>query len=342
MANKQPLMDHGHESKRWTDSSQSIESKIHDACCKNETQKVTQFLLERRNDINAKKLDQLGSLFAAIDNDNFLIVDGLLGIGCNSNAKNSNGKPALFVALENGNMCIARSFFYRGAKVGSILISAIRKGLSEIVEKVLELRVDIDTVKDKMGYTPLYLAIDKNNLEIVKLLLKHNVNANRRDKFDRTPLLFAISKGNSQIVKELVSNGAEVDGKNSLGMTPFMKAWTDNQMDIAKILLDHGADVDFCWHDRSTTLHFEATYGNLENVRFLLKHNANINAVDNDKDTPLHLATRNDHAEVVKLLLSSGGNDLIIRNQDGNIAFESAFAKNNIEIAKMMAYHERF
>ena len=340
MANKQPLFEHKGGS--LTNSSNEVELKIHEACCKNETQKVTHFLLRRRNDIDAEKLDEFGSLFVAINNNNFLIVDGLLGIGCNSNAKNSNNKPALFVALENGNMCIASSLINHGAKFGSILTSAIRKGLSEIVEKVLELRVDIDTVKDKMGYTPLYLAIDKNNLEIVKLLLKHNVNANRRDKFDRTPLLFAISKGNSQIVKELVSNGAEVDGKNSLGMTPFMKAWTDNQMDIAKILLDHGADVDFCWHDRSTTLHFEATYGNLENVRFLLKHNANINAVDNDKDTPLHLATQNDHAEVVKLLLINGGNDLNVRNEEGNTAFESAIAENHFKVSKIIAFHDNF
>ena len=129
MANKQPLMDHGHESRRWTDSSQSIESKIHKACCKNETQKVTHFLLRRKKDINAKKLDEFGSLFVAIDNDNFLIVDGLLGIGCNSNAKNSNGKPALFVAIIKGNMCIASSLLNHGAKFEKILFSAIRNCL---------------------------------------------------------------------------------------------------------------------------------------------------------------------------------------------------------------------
>ena len=76
MANKQPLLEH--EGGSWTDSSERIKSKIHEACCKNETH----FLLERRNDIKAKKLNQLGSLFVAINNDNLQILDGLLYIGC--------------------------------------------------------------------------------------------------------------------------------------------------------------------------------------------------------------------------------------------------------------------
>ena len=56
MANKQLE----HEERRRTDPSKGIESKIHEACCKNDTQKVTNFLLG--NDINAKKLDEFGSL----------------------------------------------------------------------------------------------------------------------------------------------------------------------------------------------------------------------------------------------------------------------------------------
>ena len=342
MANKQPLKDHGHESKRWTDSSQSIESKIHDACCKNETQKVTHFLLRRKNDINAKKLEEFGSLFVAIDNDNFLIVDGLLGIGCNPNVMNSEHKPALFVALVNGNMCIASSLIDHGANVRKTLFLAIRKGLSDIVKKVLELQVNVGTLKDKKGYTPLCLAIDLNNLEIVKLLSKHYADTNIKEKSDITPLILAVTNGNTEIVKELLKNGAQVDGKSSIGLTAFMNAWIDKQMDVAKILLDYGADVDFCWQDRSTVLHDASSDGNLENVKFLLEHNANVYAVDDEKCTPLHLATENDHAKVVKLLLSSGANDLIIRNEEGNTAFESAFAKNNIEVAKMIAYHDHF
>ena len=51
MANKQPLFEH--EGGNLTNSSNEIELKVHEACCKNETQKVTHYLLRRRNDIDA-------------------------------------------------------------------------------------------------------------------------------------------------------------------------------------------------------------------------------------------------------------------------------------------------
>ena len=284
MANKQPLMDHGHESRRWTDSLQSIESKIHKACCKNETQKVNHFLLRRKNDINAKKLDGFGSFLVAIGNHNFLIVDGLLGIGCNPNAANLNGKPLL-------------------------------------------------------------LAIDRCNLEIVKLLLKHNANPNPLNDKGYTPLYLAVTKGHIKIVKELLNNGAEVD-KRSLGVTPFSNAIITNPFNIPKILLEYGADVDAIidspWFEGRTSLQIASYVGRLKNVEFLLEHNANINAVDNNKCTPLHLATLANKTKVVNLLLSSGGNDLNIRNEEGNTALESAIAKNHIKVTKMISFHESF
>ena len=296
MANKQPLMDR--ESLRWTDSSQSIESKIHDACQKNETQKVTHFLLRRKKDITAKKLDEFGSLFVAIDNDNFLIVDGLLGIGCDPNVTNSNRYSALFVSLLNGNMCIASSLSNHGAKIEKTLFFAIQYELSDIVKKILELQVDIKKVKTEgyPGHTPLHLAIFKCNLEIVKLLLKHNTDPNRMNMKGDTPLYLAVSKGHIGIVKDLLNNGAEVDKKTN-GVTPFLNALNLEQIDIAKILLKHGANVDVIinsssWYEEGYTSLLEAAHhGKLEKVRFLLNHNANINAVAVHKRTPLHVAT---------------------------------------------------
>ena len=44
--------------------------------------------------------------------------------------------------------------------------------------------------------SPLHAAIEKHNLEIVKLLLRHNVDANRIDNSGKTPLSFAVAKGN--------------------------------------------------------------------------------------------------------------------------------------------------
>ena len=44
---------------------EKIEDEIHTACGKNETQKVTDLLIQRRKEINPKLLDGKGSLFEA-------------------------------------------------------------------------------------------------------------------------------------------------------------------------------------------------------------------------------------------------------------------------------------
>ena len=284
----------------------------------------------------------------AINNNNFLIVDGLLGIDCNPNVKDSNGKPALFVALVNGNMCIASSLLNHGAKFEKILFSAIRKESSDIVKKILELRVDINKVKEEghEGLTPLHVAIDKCNLEIVKLLLKHNADPNRLNNYEDTPLYLAVSKGHLEIVKELLNNGAEVDKRAPHGVTPFSNAMMNNHITIAEILLKYGADVDAIfdshWFDGSTSLHNAAFDGRLKKVEFLLEHNANINAVDVNKCTPLHLAAQQNQVEVVNLLLLRGGNDMVIKNEEGNTAFEIALANRNTKVVKMIAFHDNF
>ena len=288
----------------------SLIEKLHEACLKDETQKVTHFLLKRRNDIDTKLIEKNGSLFIAIGNNNLFIVDGLLNIGCNPNAKNSNKESALFVALVNGNMCISNSLLNHGANIGDTLHLAIRKGLANIVEKVFELNINqMDVTKRQ---SPLHAAIEKRNLEIVKLLLRNNVDANRIDTSGKTPLSFAVAKGNIKIIKELLNNGAEVDGKSSFGYTPFLEVLfyeeIDQRIHKAKILLGHGANIDICWSHGMTTLHNMARDGRLDRVKILLKHKANIDPVNFTNRTPLHYATRHNRTEVVETLLINGAN----------------------------------
>ena len=230
------------------------------------------------------------------------------------------------------------------------------------------------------GFTPLHLAIRKCDLEIVKLLLKHNADPNSQDDIERTPLYFAIFKGNIEIVKELLINGAEVD-KQTYGVTPFLNALNLERIDIAKILLKHGANIDAIinssyWYGGCTSLHEAAGHGKLEKVLFLLNHNANINAVGVHKRTPLHVATMFGSAEVIQTLLLYGANanlkdenlltafqyvsveeglnifleygtslNINVRSQDRDTfenSLRSFIRMKNIRVGKMIVYHECF
>jgi hypothetical protein len=55
-----------------------------------------------------------------------------------------------------------------------------------------------------------------------------------------TPLCIAIQKGEIELVKKLIDYGADVNEK-SFGMTPLMVAARYNKVEIIKLLLDKGA-----------------------------------------------------------------------------------------------------
>lgn len=57
---------------------------------------------------------------------------------------------------------------------------------------------------------------------------------------DVTPLCIAIQKGETELVRKLIEYGADVNEKSS-GMTPLMVAARYNKVEILKLLLASGA-----------------------------------------------------------------------------------------------------
>ncbi|MFL0584624.1 ankyrin repeat domain-containing protein [Solibacillus silvestris] len=47
------------------------------------------------------------------------------------------------------------------------------------------------------GQTPLFIAIQHGNLELIKVLIKANANVNARDNKKQTPLMLAAERGNN-------------------------------------------------------------------------------------------------------------------------------------------------
>ena len=320
--------------------------------------------------MDTNKIDLNEALFVAIDNKNPTIVQELLKITSNANAKNWEGEPALLIALKNNDFEIVDLLLQHGTSIEDNLIFAMRKGMADLVEKILKLGVNINKVQDKIGESPLHSAIKANNLKIVKLLLEHKADANFENLSGKTPLQFAVLQGHIEIIEELLKHGAKVDLIGGLKVTPLMNAFLADRIDIAKILLDHGADINHCWtKGRSVLHHAGVADGNFRKVEFLLKNQADVDARDSSDCTPLHLATMFRHDKVVKLLLINGANSNLIDNEEltafqnssnrtrklffdyaidlnlnvrtvgGNTAFEYDIENGDITSAKMIAYH---
>ena len=126
------------------------------------------------------------------------------------------------------------------------------------------------------NWTPLHLACDTEQLEMVKCLIKNGADLYHVDKYDSTALMIASNRGYDDIVQYLLDLD---DGSNHL-----LNAVNNNG---------------------STALHEAAYLGRLNTVKLLLEeHHAKI-VKDNDGYTPLTMAGIGNEEEVVKYFVEN-------------------------------------
>ena len=84
-----------------------------------------------------------------------------------------------------------------------------------LIEKILNLL---------FNKTPLHIACENDNEDIIKLLISKGVDVNAVDKDINTPLHIACTNNNFDIIKLLIDNGAKVKCQNKNNETPLHKA----------------------------------------------------------------------------------------------------------------------
>jgi ankyrin repeat protein len=171
--------------------------------------------------------------------------------------------------------------------------------------------------------TPLYWAVDLNELEMVATLLDVGVPIESetiqssslggpglpgvgRMGGHSTALHLATCKDKEKIAKLLIDRKADVNARDEYGATPLHKAANTNAPKVAKLLIDAKADVNTRDKYGATPLHEAARCGNLAVAKLLLAAGADVNAKDDKNKTPLAGANESDK-EIIELLKKHGG-----------------------------------
>ena len=217
-------------------------------------------------------------------------------------------------------------------------------------EKVVKLLLAYNecdpNVVDKDGYTPLQLALFRQNYVTVALLLlssKCNPNTNINGY---TPLHFVCDEGDLELVSLILSDREyRSDMQRSDGKTPLHSACSSEMVSfskrprIVKMLLAHRPSlVSAIDNTGRTALHFSVTTGNYETVSLLLSTETSlINVQDDQGLTPLHYACLNagdNQEKVVKLLLAYNECDHNVVDKDGNTPLQMALSGQNYKAVK--------
>jgi ankyrin repeat protein len=104
-------------------------------------------------------------------------------------------------------------------------------GLVDFVEMLLFFKAKVD-VPDRLGVTPIHLAIQAGDIEIVQCLLRAGSNV----KSSPIALNLAVGYGNIEIVTLLLKYGANPELKNRAGKTSFDLLQRPEQKDIEEIM----------------------------------------------------------------------------------------------------------
>ncbi len=90
------------------------------------------------------------------------------------------------------------------------LTEAVAMGDTNQVQALLSQGADINQ-KNRMGWTPLHTAIQKQNKELAEIILAKNPDLNLTDKRGQTPLHMAVNSGQKEMVQLLIAKGANVN-----------------------------------------------------------------------------------------------------------------------------------
>jgi ankyrin repeat protein len=140
---------------------------------------------------------------------------------------NSPTESSFFEAISNGDMATVQELLMHGMDVNHLLV--------------------VEGTRDTI---PLVTAVEANNIAIIKLLLEHGADINKK-ACSRPALSHAVARGNAETVRLLLEHGADVNELWENGLTgapgtdtALCYAVLRGNAEIVRLLLEHGADVN--------------------------------------------------------------------------------------------------
>lgn len=212
---------------------------------------------------------------------------------------------------------------------------------NKVIQDMLE-KAGIQNINDFVNAdndTLLKQLVIKNDIEMVKILLKHEADPNIHDKFEDLPLHYAAALGHLELVKILAPK-TQINAQGQLKKTALSHAIRKRKVDadIVECLLSHGADPNIPNQYGALPLHGAALFGENEVLRLLLLKTKDINAQDNQKNTALYYTIQNNFTDVAKLLLEKNANVNFVY-QKNNLAIHLAAKNNNLDLVKLLLPH---
>lgn len=222
----------------------------------------------------------------------------------------------VFSAIDSNNVEFLKAFLIYANLVKiennicSTLFNAVERGNVEIIKLLLDKKANPNITNKGQTCLERTILTKDINVEIVELLLKAGANPNLSSI--ESPLHLAVVRQNSAVVGMLIDHGANPNIKDKEGNTPLYRALYHNSEignDIAHQLLKI-KDINVNIQNnilKTSALHLAIMNGNIDVVNQLIKK-ADLNVQDAMGDTPLLTSIKFAKTSIAKMLIDGGAN----------------------------------
>ncbi|OLQ11901.1 Ankyrin-2 [Symbiodinium microadriaticum] len=318
---------------------------------------VVRLLLEASADKDKASADQdkaledgATPLFIAAQQGQLEVARRLLEASADKDKARQDGATPLYIAAEEGQLEVARLLLeavrtrtrpWRMAP--PLCTSQLRKSSWRLYGFCWRpVRTKTRPKAEENGGTPLFIAAQNGQLEVVRLLLEASADQDKALEDGATPLFIAAQQGQLEVARRLLEASADKDKARQdgsadkdkaleNGATPLYIAAEKEQLAVVRLLLEASADKDKAeenggtplfitasadqdkaFEDGATPLFIAAQQGQLEVARRLLEASADKDKASADKDKALAKADKDKGLKV-------GATPLFIAAQNGQL-----------------------
>jgi ankyrin repeat protein len=313
-------------------------------------------------------------MIAAKRND-ILMVQLLVGNKADVQKVDDHNRDALHIALDKGYEGVANCLL----ATGKVTLPSSDEEKQEVLEEIvtrLKMSQGVrhsDNAEESVlfeRWTPLMIAVWRDEIDIVRLLLSQGEEVNAMSEDGHTALSRAAWKGHLNIVDVLLQAGAEINMGNDANTSPFILAAKNGHKEVLLRLIQKYIDQygAISLYDKALYAGCGQVYGEIveaiveagiafkidENkqlssalllaaafngkgnlVDILLRSRADINTTDKAGRTPLMLAAESGHKEIVEKFLQKNA-EIDMQDQQGRTALSLAAQSGNSEIVALL------
>ncbi|XP_062575501.1 putative ankyrin repeat protein RF_0381 [Saccostrea cucullata] len=149
----------------------------------------------------------------------------------------------------------------------SYLMEAVYNGDTTALQKIIKSGTKVN-VLDENGEPLIFTPIVNGDMDTLKVLLPYS-DVNMTNDDYKTALMVAVEMNDIDMVKTLIKSGSGVNMKDNSGKTPLLIALEDGNFKIAEYLIKHGSDVNVVDDLGQSALHLVATGENNDCTRIV-------------------------------------------------------------------------